>query len=210
MIEPINPSQISKKPNPKAPIAIPTQVVREAVSIDPTSPTGLRWTIRPCDHFKNERAMIAWNSKMAGKIAGSETQKRKSSNRYWVIRINGRAYRSHRIAYFLAHGIDAGDKFLDHINGNGMDNRIENLRLATCQENLRNQRKTDKNTSGVVGVTWDKRNQKWQAQITVHPKTIFLGRFTEFSQAVAARQSAEKRYFGCFSYSASQGISIAS
>jgi hypothetical protein len=59
---------------------------------------------------------------------------------------------------------DIKGKQVDHINGEPLDNRRENLRLVTSKENSWNKGPTKSNTSGYVGVNWHKRRQKWQAQ----------------------------------------------
>ena len=60
------------------------------------------------------------------------------------------------------------------------------------------------NTSGVTGVSWDKAENKWKAQIGINNKMIHLGRFDNFDEAVKARQEAEQKYFGEYSYDSSQ------
>ena len=82
-------------------------------------------------------------------------------------------------------------QYVDHINGNKLDNRRKNLRLCTNQENGFNRTSPNKNnTSGHRGVTWDKVNKKWTAQITVNYKTRKIGRFIKLEDAVAAREAA--------------------
>lgn len=82
-----------------------------------------------------------------------------------------------------------------------VDNRKSNLRITTPLNNSRNKCKTKANTSGVTGVCWNKRNQKWHAQIGVNLKTIHLGYFNDFNDAVKARKEAEEKYFKEFQYS---------
>ena len=62
------------------------------------------------------------------------------------------------------------------------------------------------NTSGVKGVNFDKRLQQWRSRIGVNKKTIELGYFDKFEDAVKARKEAEEKYFGEFSYDNSQKI----
>lgn len=94
----------------------------------------------------------------------------------------------------------------DHINGKRFDNRKCNLRIATrCQNNM-NMRLSRNNTSGVKGVNFDKRLQQWRSRIGVNKKTIELGYFDKFEDAVKARKEAEEKYFGEFSYDNSQKI----
>lgn len=56
------------------------------------------------------------------------------------------------------------------------------------------------NTSGVTGIDWSKRRNKWRARITINKKTINLGDFKNFDDAVKARKDAERRFFEEYSY----------
>jgi len=96
---------------------------------------------------------------------------------YRSIIICGRSYRAHRLAWLYVHGkwpvLD-----IDHLNGNGDDNRIANLRDVTTSVNCQNQRRaTVKNVSGVLGVSFHKRTGKYQAKIKLDGKSIYLGLF---------------------------------
>lgn len=86
---------------------------------------------------------------------------------------------------------------VDHINGNTLDNRKQNLRICSQQQNtMNNSNIRSNNTSGYKGVTWDKSKNKWTAQITVNYKNIHLGRYDKIEDAIKARQKAEIKYFG--------------
>lgn len=100
------------------------------------------------------------------------------------------------------------DKLVDHIGGEETrnDNRRSNLRIATHSQNSQNACLHSNNTSGYTGVTWDKRNNKWIAQIKLNYKNIFLGRYKNIDDAIKARQEAEEIYFGEWSYRNSQMI----
>lgn len=100
------------------------------------------------------------------------------------------------------------DKLVDHIGGKATrnDNRRSNLRIATPSQNSQNSCLHSNNTSGYTGVTWDKKNNKWIAQIKLNYKNIFLGRYVDINDAIKARQDAEEKYFGEWSYSNSQII----
>jgi len=83
---------------------------------------------------------------------------------------------------------------IDHINGDRTDNRICNLRDVSHKENMKNLKISKKNTSGVVGVTWNKNANKWQAQICIEKRYIHLGTFVNFNEAVNVRKLAEVAY----------------
>lgn len=85
---------------------------------------------------------------------------------------------------------------VDHINRDRMDNRKSNLRIADYTLNGFNKGKQSNNTSGYVGVSWDKQKQKWEAHIKINRKKKFLGYFDDVGDAVKARHDAEIEYYG--------------
>jgi hypothetical protein len=117
---------------------------------------------------------------------------------YRCIKFNHSGYKTHRLAYYMYHGIDPLEKLVDHEDGNGLNNKIKNLRLATTPENGRNRRLQKTNTSGITGVHWNKRRKKWEAHIKVNFKKKWLGYFVNKEDAIQARKEAEKKYFGEF------------
>ena len=88
------------------------------------------------------------------------------------------------------------DMVVDHINHNPLDNRKENLRVCTQQQNCMNRSKTSKNTSGTVGVCWHKGSGKWVARIKINGKYKSLGSYNDLENAIQARKNAEIEYFG--------------
>lgn len=87
---------------------------------------------------------------------------------------------------------------VDHINGNPLDNRKCNLRLATASQNMHNKRMQKNNTSGFKGVHWDKNKRKWQANIKIGDKRRFLGGFDTAEEASCAYKNAAKQLHGEF------------
>ena len=88
---------------------------------------------------------------------------------------------------------------VDHINHNGIDNRRQNLRVATGSENSRNQRAHRDSTSKYLGVFWDKARGMWRSEIAIGDnKRKFLGRFTSEIEAARAYDTAAREIHGAF------------
>ena len=82
----------------------------------------------------------------------------------------------------------------DHINRNKLDNRKENLRIASKNLNSINRGLRKDNTSGYKGVGWEKRRKKWYASIMINQKSKTLGCFNNIQDAIFIRQEAERKY----------------
>jgi hypothetical protein len=89
-------------------------------------------------------------------------------------------------------------KQINHINGNGLDNRRENLRSVTSAENHRNSRKRTRATSQFKGVHWLVQGKKWRAMIYVNGKQRHLGCFARETDAALAYDVAARKHFGEF------------
>lgn len=87
---------------------------------------------------------------------------------------------------------------IDHVNGDGLDNRRCNLRLASTRQNCYNVGARKDNKSGQKGVTWHKASRKWRAQIAVPGKIKHLGTFAEKAEAIKAYQLAAREVHGEF------------
>lgn len=98
------------------------------------------------------------------------------------------------------HGFNIEDLQIDHINHNTLDNRKEQLRIATPQENSRNTRIHKNNKSGFKGVSWSKSNKKWVTFLRVNKKSKYIGQFDNKIQAAIAYNKACKKIYGEFSH----------
>lgn len=95
-------------------------------------------------------------------------------------------------------GIKIGSKQVDHRDGDKMDCRRENLRIASNQQNQANVSRQTNNTTGFKGVSYHKVKKKWIARIGVRYKRISLGHFDNPEDAHAAYEAAAIKYFGQF------------
>lgn len=120
-----------------------------------------------------------WNSRYAGQSASNT-----DTYGYRVLRINGKTYKAHRIAwvYVTGRAIPEGAE-IDHKNGVRSDNRFDNLRLASDEQNAANAKMRRDNKSGMKGVSWHRRVGKWAAQINVNGRRKHLGYFDTVESA---------------------------
>lgn len=88
------------------------------------------------------------------------------------------------------------DMVVDHIDGNGLNNRRSNLRVVTQSQNLMNRRKSRGTSSRFKGVSWDSGRYVWQAKICIKSRTKMLGRFHDEYAAAEAYNAAAKLFFG--------------
>ena len=130
---------------------------------------------------------VTYNAKI-GDVAGCKDH----STGYLRLRIDGKAYYCHRLAWFYVHGSLPAMQ-IDHINGNRTDNRIENLREASNYENCLNNSLRTNNTSGYIGVSWSKNMKKWESYITSNQKRIKLGYFDDPEKAHQAYVEAKQK-----------------
>jgi len=149
------------------------QELQEVLDYEPL--TGLfRWKVQ-----RGSRGKI-------GSIAGSPHK-----NGYVVIRVFDKKYLAHRLAFMWMVGCFPNEG-TDHLNHIKNDNRWNNLRECSNEENMKNRPLSPKNKTGQHGVRFKK--NLWEAQITLKGKTIYLGGFLEFHEAVNARKNAEVLY----------------
>lgn len=127
-----------------------------------------------------------------GDIAGWRT-----NHGYCRIKLDGVDYSAHRLAFVVQLGEWPSGK-VDHRNGVRDDNRWANLRQVSDTQNAQNKAIQKTNTSGVSGVSFNKRQQKWVARITVDGQRFSLGVFESLEKAAAARVAAEVIHFGEF------------
>lgn len=148
-------------------------------------------------HFIYDGNNLVWkdtgnsvtNAKLVGKMAGTKTHCNKST--YILVGLKDRHYYAHRIIWEMMYGAIPDGLQIDHIDGCGTNNTIDNLRLVTQSTNLKNTRLSSKSVTGVVGVGWDSKSCKYKVYISNGGKKEHLGYFQDFFEAVCRRKSAE-------------------
>jgi hypothetical protein len=123
------------------------------------------------------------------------------ANGYMSITIKSVKYLEHRIVYYMVHG--ECPEYLDHIDGDKTNNRVENLRPSTSSQNKCNTSVRANNTSGVKGVSWSKVKRKWTARVALHGK-IKCGYFDDKEVAAEFVKSLREQ---CHGYYANHGVS---
>lgn len=138
-------------------------------------------------------------------LIDTEDYKRVKNYR-WCLDANGYVMTNNKLErtsiklHRLILNIENSKFHTDHINHNPLDNRRVNLRICTCSENVRNQRRRRDNHSGYKGVSWDKDRQKWRAYINHCFKRTHLGLFENKIEAAKTYDTAAKELFGEFAY----------
>ena len=153
----------------------------------------LSWKPKSESEEPRLRERNRWNSRWAGKRAGTETTSNDGSYKRLRVRLQDHAYPVHSIAWLLVTGSPPEDE-LDHINGNGLDNRWCNLRDVNHSVNMQNKKKYKSNSSGVTGVQYYPQTKRWKAGFQVNNKVVRLGYFSSFDKAVEAIEAARKPY----------------
>jgi hypothetical protein len=155
-------------------------------------------TLKELLSYEPETGIFRWkvartNSNKVGDIAGY------SEGRYWKIGIGKTKHYAHRLAWAMVYG-EMPKQHIDHINGDKLDNRIANLRLADKSQNGANRGKQKDNTSGFKGVYWHKQNQGYAAEIRIKNKKHYLGIFDTAIAAHFAYRLAAVQCFGEFAH----------
>lgn len=163
------------------------EILKDLLEYNPE--TGeLIWKHRDVKYFKNPKRSGYWNARWPGKIALGAI----NGSGYKSGMILGNNVQAQRMIWMLVYG-EWPDQ-VDHKNGDRTDNRLCNLENVCQSKNQRNAFQRKDNTSGATGVYWHVRDNLYNAKIFVSGKSIWLGEFKDFDEAVAARKMAEEKY----------------
>ena len=138
--------------------------------------------------------ILTWKHNRSNMIKGSVAGSVNSSG-YRTITINSKTFRVQRVIWIMLFGYIPEGFFIDHVNGNKIDNRLQNLRLATNSQNQQNRPAPKNNSSGYRGVTWHKQMNKWMARISYKGKRKLIGFFDSAEDAYKAYKKEAKEIF---------------
>lgn len=116
---------------------------------------------------------------------------------YRRIGVDGRWYLAHRLVWFYVHGVWPKNE-LDHIDGNGLNNSLSNLRECNRVENCGNRGPSKNSTTKIKGIHWHKINKRWIVQIGGSKGKRYIGSFKTLTNAKTAYNNAAIEYFGEF------------
>jgi len=146
-------------------------------------------------HYNKEIGVFTWRVKPSnciaiGDIAGTIKcdGKGRLNNQ---ITIGGNSEAAARLAWLYVTGKEPIAQ-IDHIDGNSLNDKWDNLRDISNMSNCKNQSLCTNNTSGCMGVTWFKPSSSWQVRINIEGKRKCLGYFNSLDEAIAIRKQAEK------------------
>ena len=112
---------------------------------------------------------------------------------YLQTKIKNVLYKNHRLIFMMQHGYVP--RIIDHIDGNPLNNKIENLRPATISQNSMNAKIYCTNKSGVKNVNWNKNSKKWEVKLQVNGKRQNFGAFADLELATAIAKAIRNKYY---------------
>lgn len=146
--------------------------------------------------YDPETGLLTWivstsNRALPGSVVSATRQNKGKT--YVQMQFKYKGYAAHRVIWLWVTG-SFPEKEIDHIDGNGTNNRWSNLREVTRHQNGKNMRKRSSTLPNRTGVYWRKRINKWVVQIMVDRKHIHGGYFVDEQEAIAARKALEVEY----------------
>ena len=142
-------------------------------------------------HYNPRTGVFVW-IKQRQRIAVGSVAGCIKGDGYSVIKVDDIDYYAQRLAWLYMEGYFPTGIDIDHIDQIKINNWWNNLRLISRQCNTRNSKTPNRNTSGIKGVSWDKKSKKWYARIGINGNDKYLGQYNNFENAVCARLAGEQ------------------
>ena len=154
---------------------------------------------------KTSPSNLIWKKPSSLKLKPGDFAGTKNTSGYWAVGLTNESkkltvYMVHRIIYYMHYKTNIDSMFIDHIDGNRLNNAIDNLRIATNQQNACNKQKQKTCTSQYKGVSWDNKSKKWKAQICIDYKKHGLGFYEIEKDAAIAYNVAAKQLHSNFAF----------
>jgi hypothetical protein len=147
------------------------------------------------EFFDLKNGVLYWKvSKPHSKYKAGDIAGRKVKDGYMQVCVNRIRILNHQVVFKMFYGYVP--KIIDHIDGNIQNNSVQNLRPATTSQNQYNSKISIRNKSGVKGVSWYKKTNKWQVRVSVNGKQTNFGFFDDLELADLVAQEARTKYHG--------------
>lgn len=148
--------------------------------------------------FYYDDGILRWRENPSNVSVGDPAGSPNGKNGHLSVQYENSLYRVHNLIWILFNGDIPDGVVVDHKNNISIDNRIENLRLATLQENQFNSKKRIGTSSKYKGVHWNKQSSSWRASIRVDGRVLYIGNFKTELEAHEAWCVVAKKIHGDF------------
>ena len=148
--------------------------------------------------YEPETGFMYWKLSASRYMKKGKMLSSRSEENYRIVKFLGTSYKQHRLAWLLYYKVDPGSMLIDHIDGDKSNNKITNLRLVTHSQNRINTKMRKNNKTGVKGVHFCKRSNRYVASVTFKGKTIYRKYFDCLKSASEARDCVANKVFGDF------------
>lgn len=142
--------------------------------------------------FDYKNGNLYWKISNTNRIKIGDRAGYTTKHGYRKIHVENKQHYEHRLIFLYHFGFMP--QFIDHIDGDSLNNNVTNLRIATRSQNMMNVKIQKHNTSGIKNVCWDKSRNKWAVRIAVQNKTINIGRFDDLELAELVANEARAKY----------------
>jgi hypothetical protein len=146
--------------------------------------------------FEYKDGELFWKNCNSPSVKNGAKAGHYNSYGYWRIETKYGSLAAHRVVFLMHHGYMP--KIVDHIDGDKLNNKIENLRAATYEQNSYNAQIGKRNTSGAKNISWKADQCKWRVRIASNGKNITIGQFEDFELAELVAIMAREKYHGEF------------